>query len=137
MGRRLSRLCPPYATPSSNSSLHYRRSDARIVENGFATSGGLSKSAKVVLASSLLTPSCWARARAFHVPHRHMDTPDGETIVDHLAGVEDYTLAMATYRAAIKRWSNTPITLRQGARVIEDSRCLRLAETNKSRQSGR
>ena len=44
---------------------------------------------------------------------------------------------MATYRAAIKRWPNTPITLRQGARVIEDSRCLRLAETNKSRQSGR
>jgi len=49
MGRRLSQLCPPYATPSSNSSLHYRRSDARIFENGFATSGGLSKSAKVVL----------------------------------------------------------------------------------------
>src|SRR5262249_35882587 len=48
-GRRLSQLCPPYATPSSNSSLDYRRSDARIVENGFATSGGLSKSAKVVL----------------------------------------------------------------------------------------
>ena len=42
MGRRPSQLCPPYATPSSNSSLHYRRSDARIVENGFATSGGLS-----------------------------------------------------------------------------------------------
>ena len=53
-----------------------------------------------------------------------MDTPDGETIVDHLAGVEDYTLAMATYRAAIKRWPNTPITLQQGARVIEDSRCV-------------
>src|SRR5262249_28628421 len=49
MGRRLSQLCPPYATPSSNSSLDYRRSDARIVANGFATSGGLSKSAKVVL----------------------------------------------------------------------------------------
>ncbi|MGA7487657.1 MAG: hypothetical protein WBW74_12070, partial [Xanthobacteraceae bacterium] len=41
--------CPPYATPSSNSSLDYRRSGARIVENGFATSGGVSKSAKVVL----------------------------------------------------------------------------------------
>ena len=50
MGRRLSQLFPPYATPSSNSSLDYRRSDARIVENGFATSGGLSESAKVVLA---------------------------------------------------------------------------------------
>src|SRR6516165_6677400 len=49
MGRRLSQLCPPYATPFSNSSLDYRRSDARIVEHGFATSGGLSKSAKVVL----------------------------------------------------------------------------------------
>ena len=46
-GRRLSQLCPPYATPSSNSSLDYRRSGARIVENGFATSGGVSKSAKV------------------------------------------------------------------------------------------
>jgi hypothetical protein len=31
-------------------SLDYRRSDARIVENGFAaSSGGVSKSAKVVL----------------------------------------------------------------------------------------
>jgi hypothetical protein len=43
------------------------------------------------------------------------------------AGVEDYTLALATYRAAIERWPNTPITLRQGARVIEDSGRLRLA----------
>jgi hypothetical protein len=43
-----------YATPSSNSSLDYRRSDARIVENGFATSGGLSKSAKVVLERVLI-----------------------------------------------------------------------------------
>jgi hypothetical protein len=49
MGRRLSQPCPPYATPSSNSSLDYRRSDAHIVENGFATSGSVSKSAKVVL----------------------------------------------------------------------------------------
>src|SRR5262249_40377918 len=49
----LTHFRPPYATPSSNSSLDYRRSDARIVENGFATSGGLSKSAKVVLAIEL------------------------------------------------------------------------------------
>src|SRR5215831_19497870 len=57
-GRRLSQLCPPYATPSSNSSLDYRRSDARIVENGFATSGGLSKSAKVVLGRVLINGDC-------------------------------------------------------------------------------
>jgi hypothetical protein len=36
-------------------------------------------------------------------------TPDGESI------------------AACERWPNTPITLRQSARVIEDSRHLRLA----------
>ena len=50
MGRRLSQLCQPCATPSSNSSLDYRRSDARIVENAFAASSSVSKSAKVVLA---------------------------------------------------------------------------------------
>ena len=48
---RLSQLCPPYVTPSSSSSLEHHRSDARIVENGFAASSGVSKSAKVVLAS--------------------------------------------------------------------------------------
>ena len=49
-------------------------------------------------------------------------TPDGESIVEHIAGVEDYQVALATYRAACERWPGTPITLRQGARVIEDSR---------------
>src|ERR1043166_7843468 len=53
-GRRLSQLCPPCATPSSNSSLDYRRSDARIVKNGFAASSGVSKSAKVVLGRVLI-----------------------------------------------------------------------------------
>jgi UDP-2-acetamido-3-amino-2,3-dideoxy-glucuronate N-acetyltransferase len=52
-GHRRSRLCQPCATPSSNSSLNYRRSDARIAENGFATSRGVSKSAKVVLGCSI------------------------------------------------------------------------------------
>jgi len=42
-------LCQPCATPSSNSSLNYRRDDARIAENGFATSSSVNKSAKVVL----------------------------------------------------------------------------------------
>src|SRR5262249_41205611 len=61
MGRRLSQLCPLYAMPSSNSSLDYRRSDARIVENGFATTSELMKSAKVVLRES---PSCTTRAHS-------------------------------------------------------------------------
>jgi hypothetical protein len=38
------------------------------------------------------------------------------------AGVDDFEVVEATYRAACERWPGTPITLRQGARVIEDSR---------------
>jgi hypothetical protein len=52
-------------------------------------------------------------------------TPDGESIVEHVAGVEDYQVALAIYRAAVERWRSSPITLRHGARVIEDSRRLR------------
>jgi len=50
-------------------------------------------------------------------------TADGESIVEHIAGVEDYQVALATYRAAFERWPGTSITFRQGARVIEDSPC--------------
>jgi hypothetical protein len=53
-------------------------------------------------------------------------TADGESIIEHVAGVEDYELALAIYRAACLLWAGTPITLRQGARVIEDSRHLRV-----------
>jgi len=53
-------------------------------------------------------------------------TPDGESIVEHIAGVEDYQVALVTYRAACQRWPGIPITLRQGARMIEDSRRLRV-----------
>jgi hypothetical protein len=31
-------------------------------------------------------------------------TPDGESIVEHVAGIEDYQVALATYRAACERW---------------------------------
>jgi hypothetical protein len=51
---------------------------------------------------------------------------DGENVVEHLAGVEDSQVAMATYLAACERWPDDPITLRQGARVIQDSRRTRL-----------
>src|SRR4029453_546606 len=58
---RLSQLCPPYVTPSSSSSLEYHRSDARIVENGFAAGSGMSNSAKVGLSTK----------EGYHVPFRH------------------------------------------------------------------
>jgi len=43
-------------------------------------------------------------------------TPDGESTVEQIAGIEDYQVALATYRTAYERWPGTPITLRQGAR---------------------
>jgi hypothetical protein len=50
----------------------------------------------------------------------------GETIVEQLAGIDDCELAMAAYQFAVERWPKTAITLRQGARVIKDSRKRRM-----------
>jgi hypothetical protein len=63
--------------------------------------------------------------------------PDGDSLLEHIAGVENYELAVGTFRLACERWPNTPITLRQGRRVIEDSRRLRLAWSDKGRPGGR
>lgn len=63
-----------------------------------------------------------------HFAHRiGLWDDDGENIVEHLAGVEDLQVALATYRAACERWPKAPITLRQGLRGIKDSRQRRLA----------
>jgi hypothetical protein len=48
-------------------------------------------------------------------------------ILEHIAGIEDFNLAVATYDAACRRWPGDPIMLRQGARVVDDSRKTRLA----------
>jgi len=48
-------------------------------------------------------------------------------VFDHVAGLEDFDLAVATYKAACKRWPSEPIMLRQGARVVHDSRKTGLA----------
>jgi hypothetical protein len=63
-------------------------------------------------------------------------TPDGKSIVEHVAGVEDYQVALITFRAVCERWPGTPITLRQGAPVIEDSRRLRMASWSDKGQQG-
>jgi hypothetical protein len=65
-------------------------------------------------------------------------TSDGSSIIEHVAGVEDYQVAQAIYRAAVERWPGGAITLRQGARVIEDNRRTRFASwADKGRQGGR
>ena len=51
----------------------------------------------------------------------------GENIVEHLAEIEEFELAMATYRAASERWPGANITLRASATVIEDTWRVRTA----------
>ncbi len=49
-------------------------------------------------------------------------TSDGKNILEHLVSVENLIVARAAYRIACERWPNARITLRQGTRVVEDSR---------------
>jgi hypothetical protein len=43
----------------------------------------------------------------------------GENLIEQIAAVGDYLVALETYRAAVKRWPKDKITLRNRARVIE------------------
>ena len=40
---------------------------------------------------------------------------------EQIAAVGDYLVALETYQAAVQRWPNVKITLRNRARVIEQS----------------
>jgi hypothetical protein len=42
----------------------------------------------------------------------------GNGIVEHVAGVDDFEVAEATFRAAVTRWPLARITLRRGARIV-------------------
>ena len=41
-------------------------------------------------------------------------TDDEKEVVEHLADVDDLTVAMATYHTAVERWPGKAITLPQG-----------------------
>jgi hypothetical protein len=43
------------------------------------------------------------------------------SIVEQIAGIDDFEVAAATYLAAVARWLAARITLRQGARVVMKS----------------
>jgi hypothetical protein len=43
-------------------------------------------------------------------------------IVEHVADVDDLGVAVAVYKAACERWPGDCLTLREGSRVIADSR---------------
>ena len=49
------------------------------------------------------------------------DDATGENLIERIAGVGDYLVALETYRAAVRRWPTAKITLRNRARIIERS----------------
>ena len=49
------------------------------------------------------------------------DEATGENLIEQIAAVSDYLVALETYRAAVKRWPGAKITLRNRARVLEKS----------------
>ena len=52
----------------------------------------------------------------------HIWDDSGVSIIEHVAGVDDFEVAEATYRAAVARWPRARITLRQGIRVVHVTR---------------
>jgi hypothetical protein len=49
------------------------------------------------------------------------DDATGENLIERIAGVSDYLIALEIYKAAVKRWPTAKITLRNRARIIERS----------------
>jgi hypothetical protein len=56
-----------------------------------------------------------------HFKHSIELVDESGEITDHLAGVEDFMLAKATFDAAVRRWPKSRIRLCQEARIVEDS----------------
>jgi hypothetical protein len=49
------------------------------------------------------------------------DDATGKNLVEEIASVGDFLVAMQTYLAAVRRWPDAKITLRDRARVLERS----------------
>ena len=57
------------------------------------------------------------------------DEATGENLIEQIATVGDYLVALETYRAAVRRWPAAKITLRNRARVAGDcAHCSRNGE---------
>jgi len=46
---------------------------------------------------------------------------DGNEVLEHIAGIDDFKVAMAAYQAALTRWPHARVILRHGARTVHDS----------------
>jgi hypothetical protein len=68
----------------------------------------------------------------------HIWDDTGDSIVEHVAGVDDFELAEATYRAAVARWPTARITLRRArGSCTRAAGAIRNAKPRRCRGSGR
>lgn len=74
----------------------------------------------------LKTPSVQLMIQT-HLSYRIDRWDTNGNLLDHVADIDDLRVAVAAYEAACERWPGASLTLRQGARVIADSRRTRLA----------
>jgi hypothetical protein len=65
---------------------------------------------------------CKTVSPARSVTSDRWDDATGENLIEQIAAVGDYLVALATYRAAVKRWPKDKITLRNRALVLDGNR---------------
>jgi hypothetical protein len=46
---------------------------------------------------------------------------NGDNVLEHFIGTDDFAVAQSIYRAALKRWPDSRVILRQGAHAVYDS----------------
>jgi hypothetical protein len=46
---------------------------------------------------------------------------NGDDVLERVIGTDDFAVAQSIYRAALKRWPNSRVILRQGAHAVQDS----------------
>jgi hypothetical protein len=64
-------------------------------------------------------PRRYENQDAFPIPPRSMGC-GRRKLLEHIAGLDDFEVATAAYRAALTRWPNSRVILRQGARIVHD-----------------
>jgi hypothetical protein len=57
-----------------------------------------------------------------HFKHNIFLLDEAGELLEHLGGTEDYLLAAELYEAALKRWPEGRIQMREGARIVYDSK---------------
>jgi hypothetical protein len=97
--------------PSANCLLHAEVEGTRVARFG---QRAYSRIQKILLARSSPVDARWgsgAMKDGTYFAHRIAMRDSDNRVVEHLAGIEDYLLAIATYQAARRRWPDAHVKL--------------------------